>query len=249
PVTNAPTILLPPQDLPGKYLHEVMSKDQADAFLATVRQALNTQQTTTVEYPLDMGDRIQWFSTAVSPLCDHEVLVVARDITERINARQELERQVEERTRELTTLLRISNDVASTLELAPLLDTILEQVKGIAEHVRSSIFLLEGDALVLNRSLAADPEGRQVALRLHLPEVQLLWDQIGKGKPVIVDDVRGDSEMAVGYRQATGELMDTALRNVRSWMAVPLALKDRVIGMLTLSHSQPGFYTDQHAGL
>src|SRR5690606_32897867 len=121
PATNAPTILLPPEDLPGKYMHEVMPADQAAGFMQTVRQALEAQQTMTIEYPLQIDDRTQWFSTAVSPISEHEVLVVARDITERINARQELERQVEERTRELTTLLRISNDVGSTLELVPLL--------------------------------------------------------------------------------------------------------------------------------
>jgi PAS domain S-box-containing protein len=248
PPTNAPGILMPPEELTGRYLHEVMPADQAEGFMKVVKQALETQQTTTVEYPLVLEDRSYWFSSAVSPISDHEVLVVARDITDRINASQELEREVEERTRELTTLLRISGDVASTLEVAPLLDTILEQLSGIVEHIRSSIFLLEGDALVLNRS-RTESGNQPVALRLPLDEVQDLWERIGRGEPTIIDDVRGDTEMAQGYRNSTGELLNTVYRDVRSWMAVPLALKDRIVGMLTLSHSEPGFYTAQHARL
>jgi signal transduction histidine kinase len=248
PPTNAPPILMPPEDLAGKYLHEVMPADQAAGFLKVVEEALTSQQTTTVEYPLNINDRTYWFSAAVSPISEHEVLVVARDITDRINARQELERQVEERTRELTTLLRISNDVASTLELAPLLDTIIEQVKDIAEYVRSSIFLVEGDAIVLanSRAIAQD---QPVSLRVPLAQIKPMWDKIGRGEAAIIEDVRGDSELARAYREASGELFDTAFRDIRAWMGVPLALKDRIIGMLTLSHSQPAFYTERHAGL
>jgi signal transduction histidine kinase len=36
---------------------------------------------------------------------------------------------------------------------------------------------------------------------------------------------------------------------MRAWIGVPLALKDRVIGMLMLSHRQPAHYTERHASL
>src|SRR5436853_55536 len=38
------------------------------------------------------------------------------------------------------------------------------------------------------------------------------------------------------------------LPEIRSWMAVPLVVKERVIGCIALSHDEPGFYTHQHAG-
>ena len=49
-------------------------------------------------------------------------LSVIRDITEQVQAQQILEQRVEERTRELSTLLEVSHNVASTLELKPLLN-------------------------------------------------------------------------------------------------------------------------------
>jgi signal transduction histidine kinase len=41
----------------------------------------------------------------------------------------------------------------------------------------------------------------------------------------------------------------TTFSYIRAWMAVPLMLKDRVIGMLSLSHSRPDYYTPRSAEL
>jgi len=61
-------------------------------------------------------------------------LGVVRDITERVQAYQLLEQRVEERTRELSTLLDVSNTVASTLELRPVVALILDQLKTVADY-------------------------------------------------------------------------------------------------------------------
>ena len=248
PHTNAQPSLIPPEDLVGKYIEDVMPAQQAATFMVSVHEALEAQSTRTIEYPLEIGEKTYWFSAAVSPVSDHEVVVVARDITERVNARQELERLVEERTRELTTLLRISNDVASTLELGPLLDTIIAQVRGIADYTRCSVFLIEGDSIVIanSRAIANDVP---VSLRIPLNVIGPIWARIGQGQPVIIEDMRADTELANCYRAAAGDLIDTAFRDIHSWMGVPLVVQDRIIGMLTLSHSQNGFFNERHAGL
>ena len=90
-----------------------------------------------------------WFSAAISPYTEDSVVIVARDITELRNARDELERRVEERTRDLQTVLDVSRNVASTLELRPLLRMFIDQVRQVADYNRSSIFLVEGDDLVM----------------------------------------------------------------------------------------------------
>jgi hypothetical protein len=40
---------------------------------------------------------------------------------------------------------------------------------------------------------------------------------------------------AMGRSRRVGTALDSAYADITSWMAVPLALKDRVIGMLALS--------------
>jgi signal transduction histidine kinase len=76
-----------------------------------------------------------------------------------------------------------------------------------------------------------------------------MWDDLLRGDTAIIDDIRSDSELAIAYRHASGEMFDPASANISCWMGVPLAVKDGIIGMLTVSHREPGFYNQHHARL
>jgi PAS domain S-box-containing protein len=249
PPTNAPAILIPPEDLPGKNMRDVMPAGQADEFMEVVEEALSRHETTTVEYPLLIDEKTYWFSAAVSPISDEEVLVVARDITDRMNARQELERQVRERTQELQTLLNVSRNVASTLELRPLLDMIIQQLEQIIEFNRCSIFELDGETMVILDSRATFTE-MPLDMRFSVAELGPIWERMSRGEGVVVDDVHDDTAFAKAYRAAAGPRMETdAFQVIHSALGVPLIAKDRIIGMLVLSHMQRGHFTEDHAAL
>ncbi|MDP8923212.1 MAG: PAS domain S-box protein, partial [Chloroflexota bacterium] len=178
-------------------------------------------------------------------------LSVIRDVTPQAQARQLLEQHVAERTRELTTLLVISHNVASTLELRPLLRLILDQVRDVIPYTGASILLLEDKWMTLldGVSTVADAEVLR-GLRFPVASAPAIWDQLLAREPIIVDDVRGDSVLARSYRAAVGEhLYRPPLSVIRAWLAVPLALKDRLIGMMTVSHREPGYFETRHARL
>lgn len=177
------------------------------------------------------------------------VLAVVRDVTEQVQAYQLLEQRVEERTRELSTLLDISHNVASTIELKPLLGLILDQLKVVADYAGSSISIVEGEDLVLvdNRG----PAPLEQVLQLHLPikTMGLIWVMLCRQEPVIIPDVHDDSPLAQAFREWMKDRMETTFSYIRDWMAVPLTLKEQVIGMLTLSSLEPNYYTPRHAAL
>jgi signal transduction histidine kinase len=77
----------------------------------------------------------------------------------------------------------------------------------------------------------------------------LIWDLIERGEAAIIDDTRGDTPLAAAWRRNNERALDMALRRVGSWMAVPIRLSDRTIGMLVASSEQPGFFSQQHAEL
>ena len=62
---------------------------------------------------------------------------------------QLLEQRVAERTHELTTLLRVSHNITTTLDLESLLGLILEQLREVVEYRLASISALEGEILIL----------------------------------------------------------------------------------------------------
>jgi len=69
---------------------------------------------------------------------------------------QRLEQRVAERTREFSTLLRVSHNIVTTIELEPLLGLILDQLHEVVEYRLASVTFLEDDDLVI---LAVRGEG------------------------------------------------------------------------------------------
>lgn len=176
-------------------------------------------------------------------------LAVVRDVTEQVRSYQLLEQRVEERTRELSTLLRISHNVASTLELNPLLGLIIDQLKHVVDYTGASVLTLDGDTLSVRAYRGPAPADHVKHVQFSLSAALLERDGQVLREPVILSDVLADDPVAERFRTNVGERMQTTFSYVRCWMGVPLIVKDRVIGMLTFDHSQPHFYQPQHAQL
>ena len=172
-----------------------------------------------------------------------------RDITEQVQAQQLLEQRVEERTRELSTLLEVSHNVASTLELKSLLGLILEQLKFVADYTGSSILIVEGEDLVIFENRGPYPVERVLHLHLPVKPFGVIWEMLCRQETVIIDDVRDDSALAETLRLAVGDILNTTFRHVRTWMGIPLALKEQIIGVLILTSREPSYFTSRHAAL
>jgi signal transduction histidine kinase len=95
------------------------------------------------------------------------------------------------------------------------------------------------------------PIPHQEALKLSFPlrESGANRAVIQRREPIIIDDVRSDEPLARALRETAGEELDTTYGYIRAWMGVPLVVKDQVVGMLSLDHNNPGYYTDEHADL
>jgi GAF domain-containing protein len=106
---------------------------------------------------------------------------------------EQLEQRVAERTRELSTLLEVSHNVASTLELKPLLNLILNQIKGVVESTAATILIRDGDELAIVDYLGPAP--REEILQIRYPVRATGVDDIvlRQGEPVIIDDVHAST--------------------------------------------------------
>jgi PAS domain S-box-containing protein len=89
---GADRLYKPIEEQVGKTLHEIFSQEQADEFLAYTHQVLSTQQVLTVEYSLPMAGQTTWFSTRIAPIRTNQVIWLARDITQRKQAEEALQR-------------------------------------------------------------------------------------------------------------------------------------------------------------
>jgi PAS domain S-box-containing protein len=177
------------------------------------------------------------------------IFVVTSDITASVQAYQMLEQAVGDRTRELSTVLEVSKKIASTLELEPLLNLILDQVQAIIPYSGAAIFILEEQEL---RLAACQLPGRlppYQAVVLPLAEAGVFRPVITNGQVMIIEDVHGASPLARACQESRLELKTACFAHARSWIGIPLSYHQRVTGMLSLTHSQSGYYTEQHVRL
>ena len=201
----------------------------------------------------ESGGIISYWDVVLAPLFEdgevNGILNVTIDATERVMLQQNLEQRVDERTRELSTLLQVSQNVSSTLELDALLGMVLDQLKQVLDYSGASLMSAEGNML---RILAyRGPIGQDDILRLEIPieSSTTNFDVIRSGQPIIIPDVYADTPAARSFRQTAGDELDTLFGYIRCWMGVPLKVKGEVIGMLSLDHSQSNFYTAASASL
>jgi PAS domain S-box-containing protein len=171
------------------------------------------------------------------------------DITERVTAQRDLEQRVDERTRELSTLLEISHNLASTLDLEPLLDLILDQLGSVVTYDAASIMVLDQDILRILAYRGPIPREQALQIRFPVQEAKANHQVIQRRSPVIIEDIRGNGALARAIRKTAGAELEATYSYLRCWMGVPLILKDQVIGMLTLDHRQPDHYGSAQAEL
>lgn len=178
------------------------------------------------------------------------MLSVIRDITESKQAEVRLEERVQQYMHELSILLQVSQSVASTLELEPLLRTILEQVKSVVDYNDIALLQLEEEHLSV-LAFRGEHSLTQMERLLQNLEHSLLYPQFLQGRtPIIIDDVQASHpSFAQFYRELKDESAQKLLAQIRSWMSIPLMAGDRVVGFLTLNHQLPHFYTQHHADL
>ncbi len=174
------------------------------------------------------------------------LLCVQRDITEQVRGEQLLEERVDARTRELATLLEISRNVASTLDLDALLNVILRETRRVVPYDQASFLLNEGGDLVV-AAVAASEAPEEATLepligRRLVPRHRTHWDVLFKGTPVVIPDTSLDEEPARSWREVVTSASGDRLEGARSWLGAPLVAKGRVLGLLTVTRAGAGSF-------
>jgi signal transduction histidine kinase len=182
-----------------------------------------------------------------------EVLAQRQAELERANAElrrggQQLEQRIAARTRELGTLLEVSRTVTSTLALKPLLAMILDQLQKVVDFRLAALLVVEGDELVLLEERGGwGTPGERTSLAAHPNTREMLRQGT---RPYIVPDLAADTPLAHRLRANLQALRaDAPDRSMASWMSVPLAARDGVLGAMVLMHADAGYYSDERGEL
>ncbi len=148
--TNPTLLYRPHEQLVGRTLHQVFDRAQADVFLHTIQDALETQRSINFEYCLPIAGREACFAATVAPMNGGSVVWVARDITERKQAEYALEKRL--------AFEKLITDISTEfINLGPQeIDAgIQHALKSIGEFDgtdRSYVFEISGDGATLTNT-------------------------------------------------------------------------------------------------
>jgi signal transduction histidine kinase len=187
----------------------------------------NLEVTLPVPSTVELGSLAQNFNLMTGEIKKRNAELAAANLM--------LEHRVQERTKELSTLLGISHTLASTLELKPLLDLVLEQLKEVVDFTGALLLMFEEEnELVFSNTWPEQVGKEEAAQRIDLRQQAGLMEACVKREPVILAQPPVDT---VGRQKAA------------SWLVAPLLVPERVLGFLILEHTQENFYTPAHAQL
>ncbi len=176
-------------------------------------------------------------------------LGVIRDVTEQVDAQRILETRVEERTRQLRTLLKVSENITSTLELEPLLQVALAQLKSLVDYTGARIFVVQGPDLVSLGEQTPLPEGQAHRTRWPIDQLGEPWELVSRGQTILIPDVRADTPDARHFQRLAGNELNTVMSYIGCCMWIPLIVRDRIIGVLSVTHRECGYFTERHVEL
>ena len=148
------------------------------------------------------------------------------------NAR--LHRRTERQYRTIRTLTAISQELAAILDLDRLLSRVASSVRGLINYDAFSILMIDEakQALRFRFSMRYDQ-------RVNLDNIPL-----GKG----ITGAAAMSRQTIRVDNTTADPRYIASHSgIHSELAVPLAVQDRVIGVLNLESERAGFFTEEHA--
>jgi phosphoserine phosphatase RsbU/P len=146
----------------------------------------------------------------------------------------QLYRRAERQYRTIRTLSRVSNEFASILDIDELLSKVASSVRGLINYDAFSILLVDVAQQALRHRFSI-----RYDQRVNLDNIP-----VGKG----ITGAAATSREAVRVHDTTTDPRYIASHpGIRSEIAVPLILQDRVIGVLNLESERIGYFTEDHA--
>lgn len=161
-------------------------------------------------------------------------LIASRIAVSIDNAR--LYRRVERQNRTLKTLANLSQEFSSILDVDELLGKIAQIIHGLVAFDAFSILLLDPERKVLTHRFSLRYDQR----------VDLNNIPLGKG----ITGAAAESREIVRVADTVADPRYIASHaEIRSEIAVPLKLQDRVVGVMDLESERMGYFTEDHSRL
>jgi signal transduction histidine kinase len=167
--------------------------------------------------------------------------------------------KLQSRTQELTSLQDLSIGLAAQPELSGLVNEALAALGTSMDYSSASVWarqgLEPGQPVVLTGYRSAEAELAELdlsdlsGLRLSRSNLER-YEQVEREGQAIVENRPKQGLLAWLWAMVTDDARTSALyRNTKAWMAVPLKVQQRVLGVLRVDHREPDYFDAERTRL
>lgn len=157
-------------------------------------------------------------------------------LLENITQRARLEADIALRGRQLAALSDATRHITSTLSVEDVVRNSLDQAEEVISYAQVSLWVRQGDDLVIAGARGYPDDQAMVDLRLSLNEDPLFAEMLKNKEAIVIGDVRQDERV-------TG----AELRPAKSWLGAPLISGDRLTGVLVFERIEAHAYAPADA--
>ncbi|MEJ5225408.1 MAG: GAF domain-containing protein, partial [Anaerolineales bacterium] len=141
--------------------------------------------------------------------------------------------ETERRAQQLSTLNIIARQLASTLDLEPLLQNILDSAVSILDSEAGSLFLVDEQTGELVFRVTVGPVASNLVGQRLPPGTGVVGRVVTNRKAIIVNETQNSTQWNSNPDQQTGF-------QTRALLAVPLEVKERIIGVIEIINKHGG---------
>ena len=157
-----------------------------------------------------------------------------------LEERRKLIAELEIKNAESETLRESVAIVAATLEKSEAVDRILEQLERVVPFDSATVQLISGNMLEMVSARGFTLSPNQVDNSFELNENEPAYPVIRENTPYVLYE---DIQLHVPA------FLDPPHNRIHGWMAVPLRVKGRIIGIIALDGHRVGQFSERHARL
>jgi len=145
------------------------------------------------------------------------------------------------RREQAETLREVSSIVSSSLNLDDVLQRILDQLGRVVKYDSAAIHLIEGNRrrVIAGRGFASIRDHIGLIYPINPGANEPGAIAIQRRKPLVFGDISGHYP----------SFKEPIHSHIRSWMGIPLVARDKVIGLISIDHSEPDAYKEEDVQL
>jgi GAF domain-containing protein len=144
----------------------------------------------------------------------------------------------ERKTREQAEILQsVSLAISRSVNLKDVAEKILVGIKKVVDYHKAAMQLIQGDQRTPLAYRGLDYTTLDTNLYRPISQDGLIQRVLLSGRPFILPDVLQDKDWE----------LCSSTDNVKSWVGIPLFFNEKPVGLITLDHSQKGFYSEENS--